>query len=605
MTGLDERLLELYEAELRYLQDAGADFARRYPKLAGRLELGSTGSGDPHIERLLESFAFLTARLNRKLERDLATVPAALLQGLYPALADPVPASAVAAAGIDPEVPPPPSGLRMPRGTTLHAPAGAGTPCRFRTAFDVDLYPVRVSGLTQEPPGARDLFDAGTTDSVLRFTLSGSGASLEQVGMDSLRLFLDGPRKHATKVFELLLAESVEIVLVGRGSGRVTRLDPDAAQAAGMDDGEALLPDRTETHPAYRLLKEYFTLPEKFLFFTLTALDRRPDDVGVDVLFALRRRPPAWLDLSAVQPRVGCTPVLNLFQVTAEPIALTHRVSEYRVIPELGGDDAHEVHSVASVAVTGAHDGRPRELAPYFGTPPRRGDADPEDNPMFWVTRRDLAREGRPGTDTYVAFVEPDLQPARPARETATVRVWCTNRDLAGQLPAGARLHTDLELPATLRLTDRPMPAGEAVHGADALWQLVAQMGLNHLALNDDSGQRRHVETVREMLRLYCPPHRPESVREIMGVVDIRCAPIVRRVGGDVWRGFCEGLEITVVLDESNFAETSAYLFAAVLQHIFSLYAAANTFTELVVVSRQREGVWLRWPPKIGGRALI
>jgi type VI secretion system protein ImpG len=149
------------------------------------------------------------------------------------------------------------------------------------------------------------------------------------------------------------------------------------------------------------------------------------------------------------------------------------------------------------------------------------------------------------------------------------------------------------------------MPAGEAVHGAEALWQLVAQMGLNHLALSDDTGQQRHVETVREMLRLYCPPHRPESIREIMGVVDIRTAPIVRRVGGDVWRGFCEGVEITLVLDETNFAETSAYLFANVLQHVFSLYAAANTFTELVVVSRQREGVWLRWPPRIGGQALI
>jgi len=605
MTGLDERLLELYEAELRYLQDAGADFARRYPKLAGRLELGSTGSGDPHIERLLESFAFLTARLNRKLERDLATVPAALLQGLYPALADPVPASAVVAAHLDPEVPPPPSGLRMPRGTTLYAPGGAGTPCRFRTAFDVDLYPVRVSGLTQEPPGARDLFDLGTTDSVLRFTLAGSGAALGEVGLDSLRLFLDGPRKHATKAFELLLAESVEIVLVGRGSGHVARLDPSAAQPAGMAADEALLPDRTETHPAYRLLKEYFTLPEKFLFLELDGLDRRPDDAGVDVLFALRRRPPAWLDLGAVRPRLGCTPVLNLFEVMAEPIALTHRVSEYRLVPELGGDDTHEVHSVERVSVTGPHDVRPRDVTPYFGTPSRPVDVESEDSPMFWVTRRDLAREGRAGTDTYLAFVEPDLQPARPARETATARVWCTNRDLAAQLPAGANLHTDMELPAAFRLIDRPMPAGEAVHGAEALWQLVAQMGLNHLALSDDSGQKRHVETVREMLRLYCPPHRPESMREIMGVVDIRCAPVVRRVGSDVWRGFCEGVEITLVLDESNFAETSAYLFANVLQHIFSLYAAANTFTELVLVSRQREGVWLRWPPRIGGRALI
>jgi len=605
MTGLDERLLELYEAELRYLQDAGADFARRFPKLAGRLELGSTGSGDPHIERLLESFAFLTARLNRKLESDLATVPAALLQGLYPALADPVPASAVVAPSIDPQVPPPPTGVRMPRGTTLYAPGGEDTACRFRTAFDVDLYPVAISGPAQQPPGARDLFDPGSVDSVVQLTLRGSGAALGDVALDSLRVFLDGPRKHATKVFELLLAELAEVALVGRSSGRVVRLDPSVVQPAGLADGEALLPDQTETHPAYRLLKEYFTLPEKFLFFELGGLNRAPADESVDVLFALRRRPPAWLDLEAVRPRLGCTPALNLFTVTAEPIALTHRQSEYRIVPELGAEDTHEVHSVASVAVTGPRDVRPRPVAPYFGNRPAGALADADAAEIFWVTRRDLARDGRAGTDTYLAFVEPGLQPVRPARETASVQVWCTNRALAEQLPAGAQLVSDLEIPAGLALVDRPMPAGEAVHGADALWQLVAQMGLNHLALSDESGEQRHVETIREMLRLYCPPHRPESVREIMGVTDVQCRTIVRRVGDDVWRGFCEGLEITLVLDESNFAETSAYLFAAVLQHIFSLYAAANTFTELVLVSRQREGVWLRWPPKIGGRALI
>ena len=605
MTGQDERLLDLYEAELRYLHQAGADFARRYPKLAGRLELGSTGSGDPHVERLLESFAYLTARLNRKLEADLAVVPAALLQGLYPALADPVPPCGIAGCSVDPEVPPPPTGVRMPESTTLYARGGDGTLCRLRTAFAVDVYPVAIDGIGREVPGQRDLFDPGAVDAVLQLRLTGDGAALPDVPLSDLRVHLAGPRKHAAKVFELLTAEAAEVVLVNRDDGAVTRLDASAIQPAGFGEGEALLPDRPETHPAYRLLKEYFTLPEKFLFADLTGLDRHPMGQAVDILVALKRRPPRWLDLGAVEPRLGCTPVINLFEVTAEPIPLTHRQSEYRVLPELGAEETHEVHSIRSVAVTGPRDVRPRRVAPYFGARAATGPDTGGQGEMYWVARRELARGGRPGTDTYIAFVEPDLQPLRPARETATVRTWCTNRALAEQLPAGGALETDLEVPAAISLLDRPAPGGEAVHGAEALWQLIGQLGLNHLALSDDGGQARHVETVREMLRLYCPPHRPETEHEITGLTDIRARPIVRRVGGDVWRGFCEGLEITVVLDETHFAETSAYLFATVLEHIFSLHAAANTFTELVLVSRQREGTWLRWPPKIGGRALI
>lgn len=603
MTALDERLLELYETELRYLQHAGADFARRYPKLAARLELGSSGSADPHVERLLESFAFLTARLHRRVEDNLAVVPGALLQSLYPAIANPVPATAVARFDIQDDVPPPPTGVSAPRGTALYARSDDGRLCRFHSAYTVDHYPMRTTGLAFEQPGARDLFDPGQIDAVVRLTVTGHGAPLASVTADRLRVFLSGPRKHATQMQELLIAGTIDLKAVDRGTGKAVTLGSARVRHVGFGDDEALMPDEIETHPAQRLLREYFVLPEKFLFVDIEGFDLRPAGGTVDLLFGLRQRPPTWLDARAVRPMLGCTPVINLFDVTAEPIPLNHVDTEYRVVAELGAETTHEVHSIRSVEVTAPGESHPRRVAPFFGN--SLGDVPDGEPDMLWIARRDVAVAGREGSDSYVAFVEPDMQALRPGRETATVRTRCTNRGLPSQLNAGTRLNCDLELPADIGLVDRPTTPVPATTDAGVLWQLVSQLSLNNLSLIDRTGDGRHVDTLKELLRLHCPPHRPESVREIQGITDLQTRVVVRRVHGEVWRGFCEGLEVTLTLDERNFAETSAYLFASVLRQVLSLHAAANTFVELVLVSRQREGVWKRWSPLIGGQALI
>ena len=603
MSAFDERLLELYETELRYLRYAGADFARRFPKLAARLELSGQGSADPHIERLLESFAFLTARLHRRVEDDLAVVPAALLQSLYPLLANPVPATGIARLHTSAERPPPPTGVSLARGSTLFARGETGALCRFRTGYEVRVRPLAAGRLRAESPGARDLFDRGKVDAVIALRLSGQGAPLDEVDLETLRLHFTGPRKHATQVQELLLAETTELRAVDVGTGKAVDLGPDSLRHVGFEASEALLPDDVETHPAQRLMREHFILPEKFLFLDVENLGRRPRGASVDLLFGLRRRPPSWLDLRAVEVALNCTPVINLFPMTAEPLPLNHQDTEYRVVPELGAEETHEVHSVRRVDVTAPGDPVPRRVAPFFGHSP---DDDASEAPeIYWVARRDMAGSGRAGSDTFLAFVEPDLRAVRPGRETATIQTFCTNRTLAEQLNAGAALVTDAELPARIALVDQPTPPVPPVHDARVLWQLVSQLSLNNLSLSDRTAPGQAVETLRHMLRLHCPPHRPESVREVMGITDIRTRTVVRRVGTDVWRGFCEGLEVTVTLDETNFAETSAYLFATVLRHVLSLHAAVNTFVELVLVSRQREGVWKRWTPMIGGRALI
>jgi type VI secretion system protein ImpG len=197
------------------------------------------------------------------------------------------------------------------------------------------------------------------------------------------------------------------------------------------------------------------------------------------------------------------------------------------------------------------------------------------------------------------------MKRVRPAREIASVSILCTNRTLTEQLSAGSELYSDVSVPASISLVDRTTPPIEAPIDASTLAQLVSQLTLNNRSLSDDGNKKRHVDVLRELLSLHCPRHRPASIREVLGIVDVETKTIVRRVGSNVWRGFCEGLQVSLTVDESNFSESNAYLFASVLQNILSLHAAANSFVELILISKQREGVWKRWNPMIGGQALI
>jgi type VI secretion system protein ImpG len=144
-------LLQYYKRELSYLRGQGADFAQRYPKVASRLSLHGGESLDPHTERLIESVAFLSARVHRDLDQEFPDVAYALLDNLCPSLVQPLPSMSVAQFALDPAQGKVTSGFPVPRHTMLHArtahahssPAPGQAPqsreCRFRTAWDTVL----------------------------------------------------------------------------------------------------------------------------------------------------------------------------------------------------------------------------------------------------------------------------------------------------------------------------------------------------------------------------------------------------------------------------------------------------------------------------------
>ncbi|MCB1033140.1 MAG: type VI secretion system baseplate subunit TssF [Acidobacteria bacterium] len=594
--------LRYYWQELSYLRKMGQRFAQRYPKVAERLELQPNHCPDPHVERLIESFAFLTGRIQQSIDSDYPEIAAELLNLLYPHYLNPVPSMSVARFEVDPEQGKLTSGHRIPRHTPLFAQARDGQITRFRSCYPVDLWPVEVTAASFEPPGRYDFLDtAGGVATVLRLRLVSTQGSFREMELDRLRFYLNADRVMAYALYERLFGNLLDVLLLPDASSRPRSLTPEAVEAVGFGAEEEVLPYPHYAHPAYRLLQEYFVFPEKYHFFDVSGLGPLGADGSFELLFLLDRPFPSQVSLAPEIFALGCSPIINLFPKVTEPIRVDHRQLEYRLVADYRREKTTEIHSIQAVSGSAdlGHATRRYEAFYSFSHPMER-----RRHQAFWHARRVPAvRDDVGGTDLLLSFVDLDFNPRLPPQEVVYAHTLCTNRDLAAQMPAEALLMTDVPAPlARIVCLKKPTFSVTPPLGGQTLWRLISQLSLNHLSLGEGV---ESLKALREILRLYCPEEDAASFQQILGLREMSQRKIVHRVGREAWRGFIKGTEVRLTFEENLYVGSSAFLLAAVLNHFFAQYASTNSFTQLVIESTRREGEWKRWQPMAGAKVLL
>jgi len=596
-----DELLAYYREELTYLRRMGGLFARQYPRVAGRLERGADASGDPHVERLLESFAFLTARIRRTIDAALPEISSELLQVLHPQFVQPVPSMSVARFAPDPEQGKLTTGYLVPRDTALVATTAGGLPVRFRTCYDTVLWPLEVAYAGFESTDQFDFPELADVATVLRIRLVSRGAPFSELALDRLRFYLAGDSRVVATLYDLLAGHVRRVAVLPDRLSTPIFLPEDAVAPVGFAEDEAVLPHPAHAQPGYRLLQEYFTFSPKFSFVDVQHLDARAADRTIDLLVLLDRHPGDRFQVSAENLQLGCTPIVNLFRKTCEPVRVDQRHAEYRVVGDSRRERSTEIHSILKVSAVADPLDEATVFRPYYAfdhEPPANGDD------AFWHARRvPTGRDDVPGTDVMMSFHEPTFAPATPMTRTVYVHALCTNRRLAEQLLPGTPLQ--LERPgidAEVVCLHKPTPQIEPAVDGETQWRLVSHLSLNHLSL---AGGEDGLRAFREILRLHCLSDRPSTQRQITGIKSLDVRHVVRRVGGDAWRGFVRGEEITLRLDEEAFVGGSALLFATVLQHFLAQYVSINSFTQLRITSDRREGTWKLWPPVSGTQPVV
>ncbi|PLY99967.1 type VI secretion system baseplate subunit TssF [Burkholderia sp. WAC0059] len=579
----EDDILDYYERELAYLRLQGADFARRYPKVASRLALHGTESLDPHTERLVEATAFLAARVHRDLDRTFPQIAQAVLENVCPSLVQPVPSMTVAQFALDLSQGKVTAGFRVPRHTALQARTESGDVCRFRTAWDTVLWPVRIGRVEF------------TEDAVLQLSLECEpGIDFAELELDQLRFHLYGDWMVTMPLYELLVAgvESVEV----RPEG--ARPAPASWREVGYESGDAVLPQPSNEQPAYRLMQEYFSFARKFHFFDLSGLaGRLGNGRRCELLLRLKRAPRGLGMVSAQNFRLGCTPIVNLFAQTSEPIVVDRRRHEYRLVADQQREAITEIHSITSVVASDPSTER-STVVPGFAQADR---FDGHGATVFWTARRERSlREGLSGTDLHLGFVDSSSTGAVPAESVVYAHLLCTNRRLAAQVPAGVRMLVErVSQSPRVRCLYEPTVQRDPPLGSDTLWRLVSLLTLDYQSL---AGGAVGCSQLQQMLRLFAADGTREQ-DQIRGIRSMAARGAIAHVGGEAWRGYCRGTEVEVEFDPDAFVGGSPLMMGAVLARFLSLYTSVNSFVRLVV--RRGDGIWKQWEPMAGCQPLL
>src|SRR5947208_6495689 len=368
---MSEALHRYYERELLFIRQLAQEFAKQYPGTAGRLLLEPNRSADPHVERLIESFALLAGRVHHKLDDEFPELTDALLGVLYPHFLAPAPSAAILQFEPQPDLALP---LRLVAGIALETEPVRGEPCRFQTAWPLTLWPVeiesvRLSGLPLSAP-ANPL--ASGALAVLRIGLkcSSADASFASLGVDRLRLFLRGAANVALPLYELLCAHTISLAYAdGQDDPAPVIVSAAAIEPAGFAPEEALLPWPARSFAGFQLLTEYFAFPEKFLFVDFTRMEAKTLLSGgsrIEIFVYLDRSlPELERTVGTDTMALGCTPIINLFPQRCEPISVTHTETEYRIVPDARRSAAMEVWQVERVRET-RPDGSSRSWRPFY-----------------------------------------------------------------------------------------------------------------------------------------------------------------------------------------------------------------------------------------------
>jgi type VI secretion system protein ImpG len=613
MRSTGTKLKDFYQSELSALRDEALTFAGKHPEAARSLGLNAQQASDPQAELLIQSFAYLTGRLQYRRELDQAELPNALLSFLYPHLEAPVPCMLVAEITVKPDGANFAKEQLLARGRNLAASAvndlGRKVECRFRTCYDTPLMPLRVDEIHMAPAADYVLPPQyRRTHSILRVRIVTEGAGkLQTQGPQRLRFYINSAEPNvytAYQLYELLSLHltgiAVHVPERGEHKSSIAFAPLDAMRWLGFEDNEAMLEARPHTHPGYRLLQEYFAFREKFLFFDAEQLDFSGVQDSFELLFLLDTPMNKTLVLTPQVLRLNCVPLINLFSQRIDPMALDHTEYEYRLQADLENHRYCEIHSLQELESI-RPDGSLRPIVPYFAMEDAQN---MEKQDYFYVTRRECSEApGVEGSEIFVSFLDRRFDLTHLVDEIIGGKALCTNRRLPERFPAGETLRLEGAGPIT-RITSlgKPTPHLTPDLIGTRPWALVSQLSLNHVSL---TGGPQALTALKEILRLHIGANQIRGLREIDALKSVASRSVVRHVGNESWRGFVRGIHVRVDMDRNHFEDGSPVLFCEVLRRFFALYATVNNLVEVSLVTQDLTGNQKQWQALAGAQTVL
>ncbi|MDR2107361.1 MAG: type VI secretion system baseplate subunit TssF [Holosporaceae bacterium] len=575
-------LSEYYQYELSYLRSAGSDFARKFPKIARRLDLSHNESADPHVERLIESFAFLTGKLQKQIDDQFPEIAATLLNVICEPLALPTPSCVMVKFETDQTRAAKAPGTVIPKGTLLYANSHSGEVCSFMTAHDLALWPAEIFSVSLIPKEHLPGYFARST----YYLKIGIRYNQTDGAPPKLRFYIHADALLRGKIFASLFSNE-ERVIFSKDSR--CQFIP-AIKPVGLEDDESLFPYPSTVHKGFRLLQEYFAFAEKFYGFDVEF----PPDLNIagENFIYIPMSSNVSMQISEKNFSFSSVPAVNLFPKVTEPLRLDYKRVEYCLVPDYRRYNSHEIYKIEKVVAADAVDNNEIYIPEFFSC-----DYSPDEAKVgiFWKSSRKKSyMKDAFGDDVNISFTDMYFNPQRPADKVFYAYTLCTNRGLAEQIPVSGKLQAELSLPIRqICCVDRPTPQKPALKSGEVLWKLISALSLNSFSFSDNG-----IKKMTEVLRVFADISGSDLQQEAGSVVSVNSFITMRRFDEQTWRGFVRGAEIEITFDDT--IPNMGLPLSLVLSKFLSSYTSINTFTDVIVKNTTTNGIVKKWKQQFG-----
>lgn len=626
---MDPQLLKYYSEELVYMRSLAGEFAEQHPKIAKRLGMQGTEVADPYVERLIESFCFLSARTRIKLDAEFPNFTQRLLEVIYPNYISPTPSIAIAQFNPSKTEGNLTKGHPIPKQTALFAkiPAGEDTACEFRTGFDVNLRPIEITeaklaGIPPDIPALDRYLPAHIRPQAslrLRFKTTNGALFSELSNLDELPLYLSGDEQIASHLHELLLTSSSAVFVAApqKMSQNPYAIKQDGLVPYGLSVDQSLLPCPWSSFHGHNLIQSYFASPNQFYFVCLKNLApglSLIESDEIEVVVVLTKQNETLINLiDKNQFALYCTPIINLFPKRTDRVEVNPKLTEYHLIADRSRPLDYEIFSIEKVIAQQGQTSEDILFRPLFQTLRQ----DEGNHGRYFSTRREArldsnsarkygTRTSYIGSELFISLVDQFQAPFSDSIRYLSVQALLTNRDLPRLVPRNGLddlTATDSIPTSSIGLIRAPSVPRPPIANGEMAWRLIRQLSFNHVPLMD-LDHREGAQAFREMIGLFVRPDDEIMQRQIQGLIGTQIKPIVSRLPGSGPLVYGRGVQCQLTIDEDKLSGTSPFLFGLVLEHYLTKHVAINTFTQTKLSSIQRGDI-MTWPPRMGSRGVV
>jgi type VI secretion system protein ImpG len=575
-------LSEYYQYELSYLRSAGSDFAKKFPKIARRLDLSHNESTDPHVERLIESVAFLTGKLQKQIDDQFPEIANTLLGVLYEPLVLPTPSCVMIKFDVDQSRAAKTPGIIIPKDTLLHANSHSGETCSFMTSHDLQLWPMEISTVSViQKERLPDYFARS-----IYYLKIGLKYNKTNKIPKKLRFYIHADALLRGKIFASIFSTEEQVIFQKDSQYKLmSKINP-----VGIEDDESLFPYPRTIHRGFRLLQEYFAFADKFYGFDVELLDDL--DITEESFLYIPMNHDISLQISAKNLSLSSVPAVNLFPKVTEPLRLDHKQVEYCLVADYRRYSSNEIYAIKKIVAVDSKNNDEIFVPEFFSCDYSLDNAN---TGIFWKSKRKGSYlKNTPGDDVYFSFIDMNFNPQYPADKIFYGHTLCTNRSLAEQIPVSGELQIELSVPTRkIYCIDRPTPQKPSIKSGEILWKLISALSLNSISFSKEG-----IKKIRDVLHVFADLSGSTLDMEVDAIASIDSFITTRRLEEQTWRGFIRGADIEITFDDN--IQNLGMPLSLVLSKFLSSYTSINTFTDVIVKNISKNGILKKWKQQFG-----